>query len=213
MGTTEPKQKLHVHNGYVRIDNTGASGVEIMSRADTSFGFINFSDSKGAYGQIKYSHDEDEMTFNTKGVERMRIKSNGHVKFGRGQAGAKVDLRFDHGTKSPLGYQYDGRLHVNFVPAGQRVSGFPEGVLFILNIGNPQHSAMYFAAAGATTNGCHYCSLMVGSSASFGQGSSCSATYGCLYYAGPGKGMGVKAQSSAVIPHGLLVYVLGNYSS
>ena len=112
----------------------------------------------------------------------------------------------------PNGYLYDGRLQVNFVPPGQRVSGFPEGIIFILAMGHPQKSAMYFAAAGASTDGCHYCSLMVGSSSDYGQGSSCGASYGCLYYAGPGKGMGVKAQSGSHTPHGLLVYVLGNYT-
>ena len=87
--------------------------------------------------------------------------------------------------------------------------GVPEGVIFIVRSGNPADSAMYFAAWGGMTNACSFCRKIGEDNGEFGEGFSCGAAKACLYYAGPERGLSVRATAG----HGFIVYVLKNHSS
>ena len=83
------------------------------------------------------------------------------------------------------------------VPNGGILTGIPEGAMFLLRMGNPAHSSLWFFAAGGSTNGCHHCDKMLGDSGMFMKNKDCGASRACIFYAGPGQGMGVQAKSGS----------------
>ena len=121
---------------------------------------------------------------------------HGNVLIGDGSSVS--ELKFKTPSGSPT-----GRLWVAAVPNGGILTGIPEGAMFLLRMGNPNQSSMWFFAAGGSTNACHHCTRMLGSASLFGKNKNCGASAACVFYAGPGQGMGVQAKSG----YGFLAYV------
>ena len=113
---------------------------------------------------------------------------HGNVLIGDGSSVS--ELKFKTPSGSPT-----GRLWVAAVPNGGILTGIPEGAMFLLRMGNPTQSSLWFFAAGGSTNGCHHCERMLGDSGMFQKNKNCGASRACIFYAGPGQGMGVQAKS------------------
>ena len=111
-GASSPTERLRIDSsGKVNIGNTGSSWVgplsigsgasgqgqvlQIYSNSDT-YGAIFFGDAtSGAdryVGSINYYHDNNYMRFDTAGVERLRIDSNGLVKITKSGSAANAKL-------------------------------------------------------------------------------------------------------------------------
>jgi len=74
IGTKNPAHALDIER------TTGAVGIGLQARDDSSSAYINFGDnSDDDVGQIKYNHSSNALQFRVNASERMRIDSSGNV--------------------------------------------------------------------------------------------------------------------------------------
>jgi len=100
------------------LDSSGSTGMTIASSTSGS-GQIFFADSGGAaQGQVTYAHGGDYMRLYTAGTERVRLKSNGYMGVGVGDAASHI-LHINgigRSTQSSWATSSDKRVKENIKP-------------------------------------------------------------------------------------------------
>ena len=126
IGTTSPSSKLEVSGvtgtsiiKALGADSNGFADLEIKSTGTTGSSRLFFSDTAAQSGYIRYSHSSNSMEFATNSVERMRIKSNGDVRFNSNSHTPYIQLVNSGRTPGNPGYSFNNDENTGmFQPAG-----------------------------------------------------------------------------------------------
>lgn len=101
IGTTSPSQKLHVNAGTIRVDNTDANGISLISTG-TGAGGSNFQVAHKTTGNVTLLNSGGGIAFETSATERMRIANDGNVGIGTTNPVAKLHVVSSGGASCRL---------------------------------------------------------------------------------------------------------------
>jgi hypothetical protein len=107
IGTTAPSDaNSNADDLVIKATGSGA-GITIFSDTD-NFGNIFFGDGSSAAhrGRLRYDHSNDALTFSTSATERMRITSDGNIRFGQ----TTSDQPGNGNTTTGIALNPDGRF-------------------------------------------------------------------------------------------------------
>jgi len=116
IGTTTPECRVHIYNGagsgsnplassdILTVENDFNTYINLIGHTN-GWGGIYFSDDVRGRGQIAYNHFFDLMDFETAGIVRARILSNGNVGIGVTDPSEKLEV---NGTVKAIAFVGDG---------------------------------------------------------------------------------------------------------
>ena len=113
VGTDNPADKLHVHNGRIKVSD-GASGQAQDNGLDIAL-------ADGTDGHV-WNHQNGRLVFATNDAERLRITNTGHVGIGKTDPEAALDVAGDIKTSGSVIVQQNLTIEGNFEVKGEVIA-------------------------------------------------------------------------------------------